>query len=158
MPSWCFRTVTQNIKIPSTFFSFWFQEQVQFLTVSFTNPLQHPSSTGPALNTDDNACGHVCSDKFWMDGIFFRNTTSSGLFLHNKSNIPIFPEEILYKGWKQLLSIIVKINLLFSGIFIVAFSSPIFKRGCYNVSYVRICSYMSIVHKTKHNQRLHISS
>lgn len=32
--------------------------------------------------------------KSWIDDLFYRYTTNPELFLHN---IPIFPEEILYK-------------------------------------------------------------
>lgn len=36
--------------------------------------------------------------KSWMDDLFYRYTTNPELFLHN---IPIFPEEILYKVKKS---------------------------------------------------------
>lgn len=38
---------------------------------------------------------HVCSAKFGINDILYNYTTNPELFLHN---IPIFPEEILYKG------------------------------------------------------------
>lgn len=40
---------------------------------------------------------YVCFAKFQINDIIYSYTTSPELFFHN---IPIFPEEILYKGWK----------------------------------------------------------
>lgn len=97
-----------KIGTPATFSSFWFQEQVR-TTIAFTDSLLQNSSkaSGPAPTTHEM---HVCPAKVRRDDIFYRYTTNSELLLHN---IPTFPEEILNKGWKQLFSIIVKVNLLF---------------------------------------------
>lgn len=75
--------------------SFLFQEQVQ-TTIPFTDlviiSIKNHWSSSQILMTVHIM--HVGSAKSWMDDIFYRYTTSPELFLHN---IPIFPEEILYK-------------------------------------------------------------
>lgn len=69
---------------------------------------------------------------------------SSELLLHS---FPIFPEEVLYKDWKELFSIIAKVNLLFK-----------WKKLCcvlfnfYRVAIVLcvwICSHIQIVYINK---------
>lgn len=120
-----------KIETPATFSSFWFQEQVR--TIAFTDSLLQNSSkaSGPTPTTHEM---HVCPAKVRRDDIFYSYTTNPELLLHN---IPTFPEEILNKGWKQLFSIIVKVNLLFKWNMhcCVLFN---FSKSCYGVMWVNM--------------------
>lgn len=113
---------------PTTFSSFWCQEQVE-ATNSFTDLLLYFKTTGPALQQwwQGTWCVHVLRRVEWMT--YSTIIQALDCFCVTKNNIPIFPEEILYKGWKQLFSIIVKVNLLFKWNIHRCSSFPDFYKG-----------------------------
>lgn len=114
--------------------SFWFQEQVQ-TTIPFTDLLlqRPPKAPGPALKYWQwMRCMCVLVSLKWVT--VDSEATRPELFLHNT---PIFPEEILYTDWKQLFSIIAKVNLYFKWKVHCCFSL-VFTRTYYDVVYLNM--------------------